>query len=69
MNPEEKYVGTCYIKANNGLQVDFRHGTATRESLNIEIKLKHARGGKALSELKRKLNLASDFYKHESFKD
>lgn len=69
VNPEEKYVGTCYIKTNNGLRIDFRHGTATRESLNIEIKLKHARGGKALSELKRKLNLASGFYKHESFKD
>lgn len=65
----EKYVGTCYLKTNNGLQVDFRHGTAVRESLNIEIKLKTARGGKALAELKRKLGLTSDFYKSYGFKD
>jgi len=64
---EKKYVGTCYLKTNNGLQVDFRHGTEVRESLNIEIKLKTARGGKALSELKRKLNLTSDFYRSYGF--
>lgn len=69
VNPEEKYVATCYLKTNNKLQIDFRHGTAQRESLNIELKLKTARGGKAMAELKRMLKLESGFYKHESFKD
>lgn len=67
VTPKEKYVGSAYLKTNNGMQIDFRHGTAQRESLNIEIKLKTARGGKALAELKRKLNLASDFYKSYGF--
>lgn len=67
VNPDQKYVGTCYLKTNTGLRVDFRHGKAERESLNIEIKLKTARGGKALSELKRKLNLTTDFYKSYYF--
>lgn len=64
---EKKFTGTCYLKTNTDLRIDFRHGTETRESLNIEIKLKTARGGKALSELKRKLGLTSDFYKKYFF--
>lgn len=69
VSPKNKYVGICYLKTNNDLEVDFRQRTDVRESLNIEIKLKTARGGKALSELKRKLNLTSDFYKPYEFND
>lgn len=62
-----KYAATCYLKTSTGLEVDFRAARADKPRLSIEIKLKTARGGKGMTELKNQLNLESNFYRDVTF--
>ena len=62
-----KYAASCYLKTSTGLEVDFRAAKADKPRLSIEIKLKTARGGKAMTELKNQLQLAPNFYADTQF--
>lgn len=63
----ETYVGSCYLKADGKYQIDFRCAVASRESLTIELKMKMAKGGKGLQQLKDAMKLSNDFYKKYRF--
>ena len=67
VDPDHKYAATCYLRTPSGLEVNFRAARADKPRLSIEIKLKTARGGKAMTELKNKLQLQSNFYANENF--